>query len=363
MKISNNTRVSCKTGMPSFHLGNYHFNSSTPGNNSEFMTALGLSTVEIYVQTCLLLLISVTGVINNTLILMAAAISGKLRKQAHLLVVNLAFMDLLVTAVYCPLYAFTIIKGKWSLHHNVCVLSALLLSQNTGVSVIFNFAIACNRYFTIVRHPLSKRLCSTRTILIAIGLIWSVITVSHIILVFWGPMEIRYNQMYNICIPIYKQQSNYLLFSTLYYTYIIGIFGPFLGSFLCYFKVYQTVQGQMEVIKSRRARKRYIETTKRMGIILVTFAVCWLPDTLHYLIDRKLDSVPEYITRALLTLFLLNSAANPFVFAWKFPSFRQTISSCFSCKRQISRRHLHDKNGYLKGNSIALEPLSLPTNV
>ena len=76
-----------------------------------------------------------------------------------------------------------------------------------------------------------------------------------------------------------------------------------------------------------------------MATVFLVFCICWLPDTIHFLIDPTLGHLPVFISRGFAILFISNSAINPFIFAWKFNTFKRSLDTIFCDKLQ--RRTLH----------------------
>ena len=86
--------------------------------------------------------------------------------------------------------------------------------------------------------------------------------------------------------------------------------------------------------RSDVSRKRYMRTTQNVAIIFLVFCVCWVPDTVHWLIDPDYHIAPVWIIRAGVILYFSNSAINPFLFAWRFPAFRKTMMTMLSTRAQ-----------------------------
>ena len=280
--------------------------------------------------------IATFGGINNLMILIVAMGSPLLRRKTHLLVMNLALIDFLVTAVFCPLYVLSLLLDVWPFSNTICALTSLILSHNSGVSLLTNFAIAINRCL-LAKGGGQVRLTQTRPIFLGIVFIWIAVFSVNVIPVLSGFVQLEYSPQYAYCAPSMTLTpfTHWVVFYS--YTYAIVLLGPFLGSIIAYFLVFRSVRGSMLLTRSEYARRRYIRTSRNLIYLFIAFCICWLPDTIHFTIDPYGVHIPVYLSRLFVVLFLSNSALNPFIFAWKFPAFRKSLRFCLLL-RVIRRR-------------------------
>ena len=341
--------------LPSNHvIRNQHDPASVlSGTNlTSRVTDTHSTDLEITVQAVIIACMAVIGSINNVLVLLASLQTPKLRQQAHLLVLNMAVVDLVVTGVFCPLYAYGIVRREWVFGPAMCSVAAYIIVQNVGVSIVTHFAIAVNRYINAQRNAVlfSDFLCSTRAVVLGILLIWISVFLLQVVPYLCRYVALQYQPAYGMCICSYRDTRRWFVFHAV--SYGVGLVLPFVGAVFCYYKVYRIVHGRMSFTRSTRARQRYVRSCKRMSVLFIVFCVCWLPEALHVLADPKLEA-PVFVTRILFFALIANSALNPFVYAWKFQMFRTTVKALFTGKRvsRYSQSAVSVKHNYTKANS------------
>ena len=332
MRMAN---FSCDTAVINWNLEKECLNRTVEQNGRLIEPeVLEVSHVEIVIETCALALMSVVGVVSNFWVIVTACYSKKLRRKTHLLVLNLAVVDFLICLIFIPVYMHSIIMTRWMLGSDSCIFIWVLLQQNLAVSVLSNTAIAANRYFNAtLRNGPRRILCGTKVIIIGIVGIWIAAFTCSILPVLSGYIQMRYCPYYAICGPSKTLTPPRQWFVCYLILYTIGFFLPVLVTATCYYKVFQVVRNQINFTKSARARERYIRSSKRMVLMFVVFCLCWLPDTVHFGVDPESRAVPVYVTRFLFFLLLFNSAINPFLYAWKFETFRTTLRTILRHKR------------------------------
>ena len=84
----------------------------------------------------------------------------------------------------------------------------------------------------------------------------------------------------------------------------------------------------------RRSRK---EITKTMLILSGVFAICWYPDAVRHFLEINFPSHVSfsYTSSNVFHCFvLLNSTANPFIYAFQFENFRRELMKMCCCGRR-----------------------------
>ena len=218
-------------------------NCSIPWQNLSSIHPVTMA--EAWLEASIVAVIAVTGVVNNGLILLAAAHSSKLREGAHLLIINLAVVDIFATGLFCPLLAYALVERHWPMDVHSCILAGVLFSHNIGVSVLTNFAIALNRLLCVERSFIcTEKLCSTKAIMVGIVVIWLSVFLFLIAPYFTGFITIGYHPVYNFCVVSFQNTltQHWVIFYA--YSYGLGLFIPFVAFFFCYCRAFIIVKGE-----------------------------------------------------------------------------------------------------------------------
>lgn len=98
---------------------------------------------------------------------------------------------------------------------------------------------------------------------------------------------------------------------------------------------------QTDSIMNMKARNSRAMTAKMLLVIVVVFAVCWLPT---HCVQISLDTGTWKFNNATFivkvfahVLSFCNSAANPFIYAFMTKSFRESVRDVFQHKHKSNR--------------------------
>nr|XP_022911165.1 tachykinin-like peptides receptor 99D [Onthophagus taurus] len=187
-----------------------------------------------------------------------------------------------------------------------------------------------------IMTPLRPRMGKTATLCVAVG-IW---TVSGI---FSVPNLLVYKVFHHvegdrhICYPEWTNSSHQKTYEILFLfiTYVVPI-----GSMTFAYarigielwgsqSIGECTQRQMENIRNKR------RVVKMMMIVVIIFAVCWLPYDLYFIITSFYPEVQNqpYIQETYLAIYWLamsNSMYNPIIYCWLNARFRRGFKQVFS---------------------------------
>lgn len=290
--------------------------ASSEGNNSLNATLFltSFSQTDGVIWCTALVLVSLFVVIGNALSLGIFALNKKLRKKSFLLVINMAFADLMLGVLALPLYIYHVGKDfkLWTADGNdsLEMLYRVVDTVCAQASIITATFIAVERFFA-TGWPLKHRLLARRrTYYFSIALVWFSsaaisTTVIHFSLI-----------SFSICIYIWVSYACTL-------TLVIAC---------CYIGIWKNYKtGRKLLCRSPNERP-----TKTLLIVTLVVLLSWLP-----MITVNALSLYIPINHNILLFVNLinfsNSLANPILYSLRISEFRKAL---FSTARKMPKPSL-----------------------
>ena len=325
--------------------------AGTSANNtsSSYMPYSVPSRVEGITVSVFFLLEAVLIIAGNFLTIGLFAKEKKLRKKSLLLVVNMAFADLIIGAVSLPLYVYlyigpTYLLWKWDTSHVLRIGWDVIDMTFSQASLISAVCIACERFYAIFR-PLKHRTLSLKAYFIIIVIIWTLallvsavyIAAKHLI----SPKAAIYAWM----------------FFPLLFLFIVC---------LCNIGIYRTFHKRK--VSSHQGNRA--SQTQRLTITLLLVSIVsllsWLPlVTVSYILHVKNITIPKLslIYNIIIILYSSNFFLNSVVYSLRIPEFRQSLVLCFPRRRTVINRSEHEGR-YNKGFALTtgIEPSTISRN-
>lgn len=290
--------------------------ASSEGNNSLNATLFltSFSQTDGVIWCTALVLVSLFVVIGNVLSLGIFALNKKLRKKSFLLVINMAFADLMLGALALPLYIYHVGKDfkLWTADGNnsLEMLYRVVDTVCAQASIITATFIAVERFFA-TGWPLKHRLLARRrTYYFSIALVWfSSAAISTTVIHFSLISS-------SICIYIWVSYACTL-------TLVIAC---------CYIGIWKNYKtGRKLLCRSPNERP-----TKTLLIVTLVVLLSWLP-----MITVNALSLYIPINHNILLFVNLinfsNSLANPILYSLRISEFRKAL---FSTARKMPKPSL-----------------------
>ena len=125
------------------------------------------------IAAVMLCVVSVVGIVGNTLVILAVILSRKLRTPTNLFVVNLATADLM-TCLSLPFQVIAVLsRSGWPLAGWFCAVLGVVVLVCLGASMITLALIAFSRWYLLTKPRLSfQRLYTIRNYCLMIGFSW-----------------------------------------------------------------------------------------------------------------------------------------------------------------------------------------------
>lgn len=264
----------------------------------------------------------------NLLVIISISHFRQLHTPTNVLLLSLAVSDLLVGLLVMPTEGLRYIETCWLLGRLLCALtpyvSYCLLSGSVGSMVL----ISIDRYLAICDPLLySSKINLTRAKL-SICLCWACsLLYNGCILMRHLNQPDRFVTCHGECVIVISHISGTV---DLFITFI----GPCTVMIVLYMRVFGVVLSQLQVIRTqtaaaavngRQAIKRSERKAARtLGIVIFVFLLCFCPYYYPVLTGSSTSNSITYFA-VLSWIMMLNSCANPLIYAIFYPWFRKAI--------------------------------------
>ena len=274
----------------------------------------------------------------------------KLRKKSLLLIVNMAFADLISGAVCLPLYVYLVIGPmyrlwKWDTSYKTLRIGwAVVDTTFAQASLISAVCIACERFHAIFR-PLKHRTLSLKAYFIVIVIIWTLA----------------------MLVSAVCNTANYLI-SNIAATYACMSF-PLLSLFivcLCNIGIYRTFHKRKVSPQQGNRASQTQHLTVTLLLVSTVSLLSWLPlVTANYIFFVENITIPKrcLIYDIINILNFSNCFVNSVVYSLRIPEFRQSLVLCFTRRQTVINRGKHegrDNRGFALTPGI--EPSAISRN-
>ena len=301
-----------------------HGNESINNQSNNTPTTLPRKFIPYFIW---LLFVACVGTVGNILIMFAVVINKKLQVISNVFVVNLAAVDLFVTAVVDPFAAVGLFgNGEFfRLHPDVCSgLGAIVVisCSNSIWSILF---ISLERLFKICHPMIYPKLYNRRTIPFILLCLWGI--AASFALPYFDPLNwlgsYEYVLQERLC-TWDKGGRRYV--NRLYLS--LGLVVPLTIIPYCYARIYLRVRRSKQRVQSiSKGRVRHNSDTKilkTIAVICAGFTIMWTPYTASVLFDFDGTWPNAYI---LTGLALSNSSINFVIYGVMNRNFRSSYKT------------------------------------
>ncbi|XP_078364506.1 RYamide receptor-like [Oculina patagonica] len=312
-------------------------------NCFSYPTAAKIGTSFVY---CLLFAVSMAG---NIFIGIIVYKTKTMRKPINFLIVNMALSDLLfpifliprrITELYVDSYYPWQISGP--LGQALCKLVNFLGEVSLTVSIQSLVLIAVDRFGAVV-FPLSPQLIRSKlcpffilaTWIVAMA-IWSPLLYASKVKEY--PEGMQCTRQWNEVFGEFSSFENYMLA-----IFVVGIYIPLVLIAILYIIIYlklksPTILGEQSANARQQRLNRERNVLKMAVAIVVGFAVCWLPNSIDWMLfffesDKKFWSQCgiEHFTLFALLMYCANCAINPCICFLFSENYRQGLRKLLRC--------------------------------
>lgn len=289
--------------------------------------------------------IIILGLVGNTLVIYMIVIYKNMRTVTNFFIANLALADLMVDTMCLPFTLAYTLLDEWKFGAVMCHMVPFGQALSVHVSILTLTVIALERYRCIVFH-MGQRLSRCASFII-ISLTWAFAAILA------GPLaifrEYRYEEIAYInlriavCSEKWPHGSNrdaiIYSFSMLVLQYVLPL-GIISYAYVC---IWVKLKNHVSPSNRNDGITRRKKATKMLALVVVVFAVCWLPFHVFQLAS-DLDLVLKFKEYKLLyTLFhivaMCSTFTNPLLYGWMNKNYRNGFIMFFRCEHKPDTIH------------------------
>lgn len=300
-------------------------------NSSSELPEEGLHEMDVFGFICLGLLVVFT-VCGNIIICVVVLKHRKLRTSSNLLVVNMAFGDILYSLSTLPLsMVLMCFRSKWPLGRAGNMFFDAVWFSFLVLSFLNIQLIALNRFVAITRPYRYKRdATKKRTVVLC-----TCILVYVAILTFGLSFSFKETNG-----KVYK----FLIPGRIYYTFLIfhAVF-TFISVPLLYLVIFHIARRhKLEILKQKDAQTtrsfyRELKATWTIGSVIFLFLLVWLPFLINQFVDFRdiYNGIWDHKNSVMCYITYCNGPVNIFVYSIWNREIRQMIRKLFGARTNL----------------------------
>ncbi|KAI5094602.1 trace amine-associated receptor 1, partial [Silurus meridionalis] len=293
--------------------------------------------VQISMFFCMAITIMMT-VIGNIFVIISIAHFKQLHTPTNHLILSLAMCDFLLGIFVMPLSSMRSVYSCWFLSDFMC-------KVHTGMDImlstasIFHLTCVSAERFCAVCSPLTYRSrFRSATVLLLVSASW-VFSAAFAYAMVFGELNLKGSEdFYESNMRCVGGCHVFFSHGSAVVTSMVSFFIPGLIIFAIYSRIYIVARSQARSInilanqlrmhspKPGVFRYRTRKGTMTLAIVVGVFLICWTPFFLCNIIDPFVDyAISPVLIDALVWFGYLNSALNPFIYAFLYPWFRKAL--------------------------------------
>ncbi|XP_026209488.1 tachykinin receptor 1b [Anabas testudineus] len=286
------------------------------------------------VAYCSIVAVSVVG---NVVVIWIILAHKRMRTVTNYFLVNLAFAEAAMSAFNTVINFVYAVHNEWYFGLAYCRFHNFFPIAAIFASIYSMAAIASDRYMAII-HPLQQRLSSTETC-VMIGVIWMLALLLAFPQYYYSSTAVLPGR--TVCYIDWPEYST-VDFKKIYYVCVTLLiyFLPLCIMGCAYTTVGFTLWASeipgdtSEHYKEQLFAKRKV--VKMMIVVVCTFAVCWLPYHIYFLLHQFFPDLFEqrYIQQvylAVMWLAMSSTMYNPIIYYCLNSKFRAGFQQVFCC--------------------------------
>lgn len=263
----------------------------------------------------------------------------RMRTVTNIFIANLAVSDLLLITLNVPFNIAKSLMNEWVFGDAMCHITNMSLITSVYASTFTLTVIALDRQ-RVLLYPLRPRIMKSGG-MIVVAIIWIVSIIMALPFGIYNETK-QVNMVLDIslrCTPNFPSElfEQCLTVVTIVIQYILplSIIGITYGRIVR--RIWErTDLGAVTAFQHARRSKHKKKSIKMLMIVVVVFAVCWMPLNLYHILTDLHPDIKtfRYSSTAFFAChwFALSSTCyNPFIYCWLNEAFRAEIRAVFRC--------------------------------
>ncbi|KAJ7988420.1 hypothetical protein DPEC_G00323360 [Dallia pectoralis] len=288
--------------------------------------------------------VTAVGLLGNVGLVFIIGRQKELRNVTNILIANLSCSDILMCVVCLPVTIIYTLMDQWVLGEAMCKVTPFVECVSVTVSVFSLVLIALERH-QLILHPTGWSPAASHSYL-AVGLTWFVACFISLPFLSYNVLTDDHFQNitmpanpfrdHTICMEKWPSNQHRLAYTTslLLFQYCL----PLLLVLLCYLRIFLRLRRRRDVVeRSRKARGAH-RINAMLAVIVVVFALCWLPLTVfNTIFDWHSQALPvcqhDVLFSACHLTAMASTCVNPVVYGFLNSNFQREL------KTQLQRCH------------------------
>ncbi|XP_077991065.1 prolactin-releasing peptide receptor-like [Glandiceps talaboti] len=319
--------------------------------------------------------------IIGNLVVLLVLVFGRSKSDLNIFLINLALADLTM-AIFCMPFTFTtIMYGHWIFGAGMCPTVIFLQQVSVIVSIYTLTAIGIDRYFAVI-YPLKIRVTKHRSKILLGSIIVLAVTLAVVQTAF---THIRRSSHDGQGIYFCQEWSPSNNFLEAYEVFIVmtTYFIPLVVLMFTYVRIGRKLWGRIIPGNADRSRDKSHASSKKkvikmLIVVVVMFAVCWLPlhifnlvakfnPIVYHVEDLEAQDRIRKINACVLWLAMSNSFMNPIIYSFMNDGFRADLKYMYTysicqCKRPQKQVYFTSSRRERRTRSLYSTSTSFLTN-